>query len=226
MAASYAREKQEAIDSFEAFFRGEAAPRWPLEVFLEASNLCNLRCAMCGPFSALNPNRHLALTEQQRGFFDFTRTERSLETILAHALYVHAFGYGEPTVHPDFPELLRYISGYNVMVDFITNGMRLTPSLCEQIVANRVANVVVSFSGVTQAEYENVYIGGNYETVLEGLQCLADTRARAVSRYPRITINSIGFRHHIASLPAFVDLMAVHGVDVIEVKKLMDDVPA
>src|SRR6185436_2592554 len=106
------------------------------------------------------------------------------------------------------------------------NGMRLTPALCEAVVGHRVANVVVSFSGATKADYENVYIGGDFDVVLGGIKRLADARARAHSRYPVITINSIGFRHHIDSLPAFVDLMHEHGVDVVEVKKLMDDVPA
>ena len=131
-----------------------------------------------------------------------------------------------PQFIPGFLDLLSYLSRYEVMVDFITNGMRLTQSLCDAIVDRRVANVVVSFSGVTKVDYENVYIGGEFEVVLAGLRRLADTRARAGSQYPRITINSISFRHHVQSLPEFVDLMADHGVDVIEVKKLMDDVAA
>jgi GT2 family glycosyltransferase/MoaA/NifB/PqqE/SkfB family radical SAM enzyme/glycosyltransferase involved in cell wall biosynthesis len=220
------REKQEAIDSFEAFFRGEGFPQWPLEVFLEVSNICNLKCAMCAPFSALNPNRMLALAEQPRGVLDFAGVQHALEPVLRHALYIHAFGYGEPTVHPEFLELLRTLSQYGSMIDFITNGMRLTSELCEAVVDGRVAQVVVSVSGSTKADYEGVYLGGAFDVVLAGLKRLSEARLRAGSPYPRVTVNSIAFRHHIESLPAFVDLMAEHGVDVVEVKKLMDDVDA
>ena len=225
MPDSLTARKQATIDSFGAFVAGGEDPDWPLEIFLEVSNLCNLKCAMCGPFSAVNPHRHQALAEQRRGFIDES-VWRSLEPALEHALYVHAFGYGEPTLHPTFLEIIDRLSRFRVMTDFITNGMRLTQDLCDAVVSARVAGVTVSMSGATRADYESVYIGGEFDTVLSGLRRLADTRARANAHYPRIAVNSIAFRHHIESLPAFVDLMADHGVDVVEVKKLVDDVPA
>ena len=48
-------QKQQAIESFLDFIVGGEQPRWPLEVFIEVSNLCDLQCAMCHTFSALNP---------------------------------------------------------------------------------------------------------------------------------------------------------------------------
>ena len=219
------QQKQQTIDAFERFLTRGAEPQWPLEVFLEVSNVRNLSCAMCGPFSALNENRLLALAEQERGFLDLDQLERSLEPVLQHALLVHAFGYGEPTVHPRFLHLLERLSAHEVMIDFITNGQRLSEVLCERLVDLQVAAVTVSASGSTRDDYESIYLGGDFGRLLQGLTAMAAEKAKRHSAFPIVTVNSIGLRHHINTLPEFVDLMADHGVNVIEVKKLMDDVP-
>ncbi|MBK8289271.1 MAG: hypothetical protein IPK95_12115 [Cellvibrionales bacterium] len=57
--AQFTEQKREAIESFLRFSQGEEFPRWPLEVFLEVSNICDLQCAMCPTFSALNADRFL-----------------------------------------------------------------------------------------------------------------------------------------------------------------------
>jgi len=215
-----AARKRDTIESFLRFAEGREIPAWPLELFLEISNVCNLKCAMCSTFSALNPHRYSELKMADRGFIDLQNVQSGLDTLLQHALNVHCFGYGEPTVHPDFRNFLTYISRYRVMIDFFTNGMYLTPELCTFLVDKRVERVTVSFSGVTKEEYENVYLGGVYETVLRGIESLAAEKARQRSAYPLIEINSLSFEHHVQQLDRFVDFMADHGVNVIHLKRL------
>ena len=52
MQSQYHKHRREAFESFFAFAAGEALPRYPLEIFLEVSNVCDLKCAMCPTFSA------------------------------------------------------------------------------------------------------------------------------------------------------------------------------
>jgi MoaA/NifB/PqqE/SkfB family radical SAM enzyme len=220
MASPLLAAKRAAINSFMAFTTGEGMPAWPLNVFLEISNLCDLKCVMCPTFSAINPRRLLAIKEAERGFLDTEEAGRSLETILEHTLSVHCFGYGEATIHPRFREAIAYLSRFEVMVDFFTNGMHLDESLAEFLVSSRVFRVTVSFSGATKAEYESVYMGGEFDKVLAGMRALADAKARAGSAYPLIEVNSLGFQHHIERLEDFVDLMKANGVDRVYVKPL------
>lgn len=218
-------EKQKAIDSYRAFLLGDKYPPLaPLELFLEVSNICNLRCAMCPTFSAVSMHRSFSVKEQQRGFFNITDCLSSLETVLPHVLYVHAFGYGEPTIHPQFRELIEHLSKFRVMIDFITNGTQLTEELCIFLVKKKIAKVTISFSGNNKSDYENIYIGGDFDKVLAGMKCLHKAKQRYGATYPVLTVNSIAFRHHINHLPDFVDMMADHGVEKIEIKKLVESV--
>lgn len=216
----YSKEKTETINSFIGFLEGKNIPNAPLELFLEVSNVCNLKCAMCPTFSGLNKYRFNILKERQRGFFDIKENKVALEEVLKRTLNVHCFGYGEPTIHPDFKEFLKFLGKYEVMLDFFTNGMGFTSELCQLLVKEHVAKVTISFSGVTKTEYENVYIGGVFEEVLGGMKRLADTKKAYNSLYPKIEINSLSFEHHVAKLPKFVELMSEHGANIIHLKSL------
>jgi len=221
----YLGNKEHTLQSLHNFSKTTELPQYPLEVFLEISNVCDLKCAMCGTFSALDQWRFFHLKEEERGFFDAQQT--SLETVLQHAVLVHCFGYGEPTIHPKFKEIISYISQFEVLIDFFTNGMHLTEELCEFLVHNKVFRIYVSFSGSTKEDYENVYIGGHYETVLNGIKLLNETKKKYHANYPQIEINSLAFQHHVDKIVDFVSLMAKYGANTINLKPLEvhDNIP-
>jgi len=209
-----------AIERLAAWAEGGAPPEAPLELFLEISNLCDLKCAMCPTFSGLSPSRLYSLKEQERGLLDFEVLRPHLESLLHQVIDVHCFGYGEPTLHTGFVALLRELGAYRVLIDFFTNGMHLDQALCEALVEQQVFSVTVSASGVEAAEYEPIYLGGRFETLLAGLRRLTACKRAQGSRYPRIEVNSIAFEHQVRRLPEFVELMADHGVEVIHLKTL------
>ena len=184
MKSEFHAAKAATIDSFVGFADGGAFPQWPLEIFLKVSNLCDLKCAMCHTFSALNDKRRERVRAQERGFLELERVLEPLTPLLEHALQVHAFGFGEPTIHPQFRDLLERLTRYEVMLDFFTNGMHLTQELCEFLVEQRVWSITLSFSGATKEEYENIYLGGDFDRVLQGIRRLADAKARAGAVYP------------------------------------------
>ncbi len=211
-------QKQQAISSFLDFIDGGEQPQWPLEVFIEVSNLCDLQCAMCHTFSALNPKRFNIISHRHRGFFNTDLIEERMGKVLEHALVVHAFGYGEPTLHPEFTRLLDILDRYEVMVDFFTHGMHLNQELCADLVSKRISKITVSFSGSDQEDYENVYIGGEFDKVMAGIRHLRAEKQKQQTDFPLIVINSLAFKHHVEKLPEFVRMMGEAGANVIHLK--------
>lgn len=215
------RAKRETVESLFAYLEGETdQPAWPMELFLEVSNLCDLKCAMCPTFSPLNDKRFENLKAEQRGLMDLERLEPCIKELVEHALVVHAFGYGEPTVHPKFKEFLTFLSEHEVWIDFFTNGMHLDEAFCRFMVEKKIARITISFSGSSKEEYENVYIEGDYQRVLGNLAGLKRIKEEMGSPFPQVHVNSIAFEHHVQRLPEFVDLMADHGVEAIHLKPL------
>ncbi|MBF0168640.1 MAG: radical SAM protein [Alphaproteobacteria bacterium] len=218
----YLPDKLDAIQSFVEFCRGQGRPKYPLEVYVEVSSLCNLKCGMCLDFSPLNRNRGVR-NNATSGQIRLDQHLPQLTDVLKHALYVHCSGNtGETTTHKDFPWIIDMLGRFEVAIDFLTNGMLLTRELVELLVGKGVYKVTVSFSGATASDYEAMYIGGNFEKVLAGLKRLQQAKNETKSRYPLVEINSIGFKHHIDKLDKFVELMAAHGVSTIYVKPMVE----
>jgi MoaA/NifB/PqqE/SkfB family radical SAM enzyme len=216
------RLKRETVDSFLRFTRGGPPPACPVEIYLEVSNVCDLRCVMCPRFSAFNPDRKTGIREVDPGFVGSDPATDSLRPLLERALAVHVFGYGEPTIHPDFSNLISHVAQFDVLIDFFTNGMHLSGELARQVVELSVYRITLSFSGATREDYESVYQGGEFDRVLAGLDRLQRTKREAGRPYPQLHVNSLSFDHHIRKLDRFVDLMADHGADVIAVTRLLE----
>lgn len=157
----------------------------------------------------------------RRGFIDFEESHAHLDELIENALTVYLFGFGEPTLHPQFADLVRHVSELETQIEFVTNGLGIDEALARLLVEERVRKINISFSGATKSDYENVYIGGDFDRVIANIARLASMKREARSIYPYISINSIAFRHHIARLPEFVDLMGNVGVNAIEVHGLM-----
>lgn len=220
----FAAEKRRAVESFLAFARGEGVPERPLELYLEVSNVCDLRCAMCLRFSALNPGRGQHIRAEARGFMALDGVLDAVAGLLPHALVVNVFGYGEPTLHPSFAELIRVLARSEVLVEFFTSGMHLGDELAALLVEQGAHRVTLSFSGSTREEYESVYLGGDFRRVLGGLATLRDRKRAEGSPYPLLEVNSLAFRHHVRTLDRFVELMAEHGADQVNVTPLHEHV--
>ena len=89
----------------------------PICLTWELTYACNLACVHCLSSSGKRDPRELS-TRQCKDIID------ELERM--QVFYVN-IGGGEPTVRPDFWELVDYATAHHVGVKFSTNGVRITP---------------------------------------------------------------------------------------------------
>ena len=136
----------------------------PICLTWELTYACNLSCVHCLSSSGRRDPRELTTDEAKAVIDEFERMQ---------VFYVN-IGGGEPTVRPDFWELLDYATVHHVGVKFSTNGIKITPEIAKRIAANDYLDVQISLDGAT-AEV-NDYIRGpkSYDTALRALQNLYD----------------------------------------------------
>lgn len=217
--SNYHEQKKTALESFVAFTGNGKLPEWPLELSIEVSNQCDMACAMCPSYSPLNRQKYQHLPASDRGFLHISDLY-AIDDMLQHAIIVHLGGYGEPTQHPKFKELISYLSRFEVLVDFSTHALNLTEALCDHLVKHGVYRVNINLSGATREDYESIYVGSDFEQVLNNISLLAETKNRYGSAYPIISVNSIAFDFHLEKLPLFVETVAKQGAEVVVLKPL------
>lgn len=135
----------------------------PICLTWELTYACNLSCAHCLSSSGRRDPRELT-TQQCRAVID--------ELQAMQVFYVN-IGGGEPTIRPDFWELLEYSVAHQVGVKFSTNGFRITTERARWLAGTGYVDVQVSLDGAT-AEVNDALRGpGSYAAAIRALDNLA-----------------------------------------------------
>ncbi len=88
----------------------------PISINLDLTTACNFSCPHCVDSKLLNSGDYL----------DLETVKRSLETLQKNGLRsVIIIGGGEPTIHKNFEEIVRFVSERGLQLGIATNGSRL-----------------------------------------------------------------------------------------------------
>ena len=121
-----------------------AALDFPLALEIELTKICNWNCDFCYNVWKIEPNytpssddRHLPL-ERVRQILD--------EAARANCLRVR-FSGGEPSLHPQFREIIELACSYDFDVELFTNGSRMSKELVQHFAALGLRVMLVSLHG-------------------------------------------------------------------------------
>jgi mycofactocin biosynthetic radical S-adenosylmethionine protein MftC len=135
----------------------------PICLTWELTYACNLACVHCLSSSGRRDPRELSTAECRAVIDELERMQ---------VFYVN-IGGGEPTVRPDFWELVDYATEHHVGVKFSTNGVKITPEVARRLAASDYVDVQISLDGATAAVNDAVRGPGSYATALRAMRNLA-----------------------------------------------------
>ncbi|HZC40906.1 MAG TPA: mycofactocin radical SAM maturase, partial [Streptosporangiaceae bacterium] len=168
----------------ERFEQGLAAP---ICLTWELTYACNLACVHCLSSSGRRDPRELSTAECRRVIDELSRLQ---------VFYVN-IGGGEPTVRPDFTELLDYAVGHGVGVKFSTNGVKITPELARRLAATDYVDVQISLDGATEEVNDAVRGSGSYATAMRAIRHLA------AAGFAGFKLSVVVTRHNVSQLGQF-----------------------
>ena len=177
------------VDQFE---RGLDAP---ICLTWELTYACNLACVHCLSSSGKRDPRELS-TRQCMDIID--------ELQRMQVFYVN-IGGGEPTVRPDFWELVDYATAHQVGVKFSTNGVRITPDIAARLAASDYVDVQISLDGATAEVNDAVRGAGSFDMAVCALENLA------AAGFSDAKISVVVTRHNVTQLDEFAALAARYG---------------
>ena len=117
-------------------------------------------------------------------------------------------GGGEPTVRPDFWELLDYAVAHHVGVKFSTNGFRITPERAARLAATDYVDVQVSLDGATAEVNDAVRGEGTYDAALRAMANLRDAGMKDFK------MSVVCTRHNIGQLDEFKAIADHYGAQL------------
>jgi len=192
----------------------------PLNVILDLTSRCNLKCVMCY-FAATD---RLAFPPFDRQLSDDGNMPVEVFEKIAADLFPKAWRVAlacaaEPMIHPRFREIVE-IAGRHGVPDlwFPTNLLALTDPTAQALVKNGVATVAASIDGVTKETYEKIRVPAKFERLLACLDTLARVRREARSKTPRLRIIFTWMKSNRRELALLPEFAADHGASEIDVR--------
>jgi mycofactocin radical SAM maturase len=136
----------------------------PICLTWELTYACNLSCVHCLSSSGRRDPRELSTAE----------CKEVIDTLERMQVFYVNIGGGEPTVRPDFWELVDYATGHHVGVKFSTNGVRLDADAAARLAASDYVDVQISLDGATREVNDAVRGPGSFDTALRAMGNLRD----------------------------------------------------
>lgn len=165
------------------FHRFNIVPRFPLNVDIESSSRCNLKCEHCF-------RQYMDMHESD--FMPMSLYRKIVDECAGYRLFTLKFSMrGEPTLHPEIVEMVDYAKKKGIKEVWVnTNGSLLTEKMAEGFIRAGLDCLTVSFDGLGKI-YESVRIPLKYEETLSKIKMFAEVRKKLKAQKPIFKVQSI-----------------------------------
>lgn len=159
---------------------------FPLNIDIELTNACNLRCPHCARTS-----QNWGTTSI--GFMDENLVVKILDEVDKEQGYCVKFSLrGEPLLYKNLENVLLKAKKTS-LVDyyFNTNAVLLTPDISKKIVELELPRISISVGGWDKKSFENCQVGASFETILNNLNFLKKYRDENKKNFPKIRLQGV-----------------------------------
>ena len=161
-------------------------PRFPDHVDIETSSACNMRCPMC--FTTTDQyKQNVKLTLMKFDLF-----KKIVDECAAHGAFSIRLSWrGEPTLNPRFLEMARYAKSHGIKeVASLTNMLKLTPQMFEELVDMQMDWLTISFDGMGET-YNKIRAPAIFEEAVAKIREFSQIKKRLKSKKPVLKIQGV-----------------------------------
>lgn len=162
------------------------AGSYPDHVDLELSSSCNMVCPMCytvtEAFKKSVPHQDM----------DYALFCKIVDELADHQVFsVRLSWRGEPTLNKHFLDCVRYAKKKGIKeVDSLTNALRLTPEIFEDLVNLQMDWLTISFDGVGET-YEKIRKPAKFGEMVAKIRQFSEIKKRKGSIKPVVRIQGV-----------------------------------
>jgi MoaA/NifB/PqqE/SkfB family radical SAM enzyme len=148
---------------------------------------------------------------------------RIVDEIAPYAYRIELYNWGEPFLHPDIAQMIRYVSQRKITVGLSSNLQRLDAGMAHQLVDSGLTQLVVSIDGATQETYAIYRRRGQLDLALKNLELLLKVRRDLARNRPFIIWRMLVGRHNEHEIEAVKAMAHQMGVDSFSTSPLFVD---
>ncbi|KGF72920.1 hypothetical protein DO97_04285 [Neosynechococcus sphagnicola sy1] len=189
--------------------RWNVVPGKPLDITVDLTTFCNLRCPYC-----VTGRGEL---ERPTGILRVEGNENILNFCGFELFMCSYFSNGEPLLNKHLPELMTMASEKEVFTVISTNlSVPVGTKRLEALVDSGLNVVVASIDGTCETTYKKYRVGGDFNLVLDNLRTLVEIKKQRNREFPIIEWRFLVFEHNQHEMPEVLRKAEEIGVDLVE----------
>jgi len=158
---------------------------YPEHVDMELSSTCNMRCPMC---YTITPEFKKYV---KRSLMDRPLWQKIVRECAGKVFSLRLSLRGEPTLHPDFIEVLRLAKRLGIKeVSTLSNALLITPKMFEELVEAGLDWLTISADGVGET-YEKIRRPARFNDLIEKLKTFQAIKQAKGSFKPVIKVQTV-----------------------------------
>jgi MoaA/NifB/PqqE/SkfB family radical SAM enzyme len=190
----------------------------PLSINLDLASACNFACPHCVDSTIINRRHHLRLE-------DVKKTVALLQS--RGLLSVILLGGGEPTLHPDVEEIVKYLKTKKLQVGIVTNGSRLEKIAGAVPLLQEKDWVRVSIDAARERTFQELHrpkIGITLEKILKKARHVKEINSSVSLGYSFVIVwkgvdaNGVTLKSNVDEMAHAVELGGDYGFDYVSFK--------
>jgi radical SAM protein with 4Fe4S-binding SPASM domain len=174
----------------------------PVHVTIEPTNACNARCPVCETGNGTMARR--------RGMIDFDLYKGFIDDIAPTTSMLMFYFMGEPFLHRQSYEMIRYARKKGMYVETCSNGDFVDP---DGVIYSDVNEISFQIGGTQQKTHGVYRIRSNIDRIRPNLERLLDLRRRTPNSNVQINVGFIVMKHNEHEVVAFLRWAKDLGVD-------------
>lgn len=180
---------------------------------LELTSKCNYACVGCPTHDILRGKGSMDI-ELYKAIFD--EVGNNLERIFL-------WGYGEPLLHPQISDTLRYSKDFSTRKIMSTTGWRFE-DLSDPESLTYLDELIVSINGLTPETYATHQVNGDLEKVVRGIKKISPIMRNSKTRFIMQTVAHKGNLDEIEDMEEFArkygfDMLVIKSFNVMDRKQ-------
>ena len=177
----------------------------PIEVIIEPTNICQLRCPLCptGQRTNLRP----------AGMMKWETFQKIIDELAPWLYKVRLYNWGEPLIHPDIFRMIRYAQSKNISTELSSHLNTLGQSGSKELIESGLELLILSLNGIDSETYSKYHISGVLEKACSNIKSVIEARKKLNAKYPIVEIQFLIMRHNEEQLSEMIRLADSLGVD-------------
>lgn len=153
----------------------------PIRLWIEPTNICNLKCVMC-----------LNKSLKNRGYMDFEVYKKIVDEAKDFVFDINLFHRGESMLHPRIYDMIKYANKNGIYTRLFTNATQLDEKNAKRIIDSGLDFISFSFDGYMKEDYEKIRVGSDFDKTIANITNFLKLKESKRSK-PYVMFESIEF---------------------------------